>query len=124
MQVPLRISFRNTDGSSAFEYLIRRQAARLERFYDRITGCRVMFEAPHRHHRRGRSYHVAITLDLPRRQFAIGGIGRHAAGRKNAHAAIREAFDAAVRVIEDHARNLRGDTKTHAASGSDGSAGG
>ncbi|MGZ5863734.1 MAG: HPF/RaiA family ribosome-associated protein [Methyloceanibacter sp.] len=32
---------------------------------------------------------------------------------EDVYVAIRDAFDAAVRQVEDHVRRMRGDTKTH-----------
>ena len=49
MQIPLQISFRNMDASDAVEADIRDKVGKLDRFYERITGCRVIVEAPHRH---------------------------------------------------------------------------
>jgi ribosome-associated translation inhibitor RaiA len=38
MQIPLQISFRNMDPSPAVEERIRKKAAKLQRFHDRIIG--------------------------------------------------------------------------------------
>ena len=54
MQIPLQISFRNMDPSPAVEARIREKAAKLERFHDRIIGCTVVVEAPHRSQNQGK----------------------------------------------------------------------
>ena len=54
MPIPLQISFRNMDPSPAVEARIRKKAEKLERFHDRIIGCTVVVEAPHRHHHKGK----------------------------------------------------------------------
>jgi hypothetical protein len=41
----------------------------LEQFYDRITSCRVVVEAPNRHHREGRLYHIRVDLKAPGREI-------------------------------------------------------
>ena len=41
MEIPLQISFRNMDPSPAVEERIRKKAAKLERFHDRIIGCTI-----------------------------------------------------------------------------------
>ncbi len=45
MQIPLQLAFRDVASSSAVEDAIRRRARTLERFSDRITGCRVLVQA-------------------------------------------------------------------------------
>lgn len=50
MAYPLQITFRNMAPSAAIEASIREKAAKLEVFYERIMSCRVIVEAPHRHH--------------------------------------------------------------------------
>jgi len=42
MQLPLQISFRDIPPSAAVEAKIRERADKLERYYDRINGCRVV----------------------------------------------------------------------------------
>ncbi len=58
MQAPLQIAFHNLDCSEAVKGLIEEKVAWLEHTYDRITRCRVVVEAPHKHHRHGNQYQV------------------------------------------------------------------
>ena len=53
MQIPIEISFRNMDHSEFVEADVRKHASKLEEFFDRIVRCRVVVEAPHRHHHLG-----------------------------------------------------------------------
>ena len=53
MQVPLEVSFENCPPSEALSAEIARHAARLEKFSDRITSCRVVVHAPETRHRHG-----------------------------------------------------------------------
>ena len=48
---PLEISFRDIDHSPAVETRIRKEAAKLHRFHQRITACRVVVAAPELHKR-------------------------------------------------------------------------
>ena len=66
MQIPLQIIFRHMDSSDAVEAKIRERAEKLERFAENITRCRVIVEAPHKHHHRGQLYSVKIEITLPR----------------------------------------------------------
>lgn len=92
--------------SDAVEAAIRRKAAKLEKFHPRIVSCRVVVEQLARHKRRGRPFAVRIDLKVARREFAINHDHD-----KDPQIAVREAFLAARRVLEDHARRLRGNGK-------------
>jgi ribosome-associated translation inhibitor RaiA len=112
MTLQLQISFRNMEPSPAIEAKLRKQAEHLGRLFDRITACRVVIAAPHRHQRRGKLYDVSIDLSVPGRKLAVS----HARPRDQAHEdidiAIRDAFEAAGRLLQDHARRARGDVKS------------
>lgn len=112
MQIPLEIDYRNLEPTPALKGAIRKRADKLERFYDRITGCHVTVEAPHRHHHKGKQYQVHIRLTLPGKVLAV----THDSGKQaheDAYVAIRDAFAAAQRQLEDYVRIRRGATKTH-----------
>ena len=56
---------RNLDGSLAIEKQVRPRVRKLERLAPDRMACRVMIEAPHRHHHQGTIYHVRIDATLP-----------------------------------------------------------
>ncbi len=102
MQVPLQIVFEHIGHSDALEASVRKEALRLERFYDRITSARVVIGRPQHHHHRGDAYSVRIHLEVPGGQDIVvsrepGATGRH----EDAHVTIRDAFDAAGRQLQD-----------------------
>jgi len=113
MPVPLEISFRNMDPSAAVEARIREKAIKLERFFDRIVGYEVTVEAPHRHHHKGKLYNVRIDITLPGSDVHVGHAGPLDHAHEDVYVAIRDAFDAAIRQLEDHVRRMRGDVKSH-----------
>lgn len=115
MQIPLQISFKDMDPSPAIEARVRQKAARLERFHDRIVGCRVTVEAPHRHHHKGKLFNVRLDVSVPGKDVLVGHTGPINHAHEDVYVAIRDVFDAAVRRLEDHARRLRGDVKVHEA---------
>jgi ribosome-associated translation inhibitor RaiA len=88
--------------------------AELEKVFDRITSCRVMIEAPHQHQRKGRLFHVRVDLTVPGGELLVRRDPAEHHAHKDVYVAIRDAFDAAVRQLEDHARKLRGDVKSRA----------
>ena len=117
MQIPLQISFRNMDPSPAIEAVVREKAAKLDRFFERIVSCGVTIEAPHRRHHKGKLYKVRIDIGMPgKKAVHVTQEGPKNQAHEDVYVAIRDAFDAAVRRVEDHARRLRGDVKSHASS--------
>jgi cold shock CspA family protein len=113
MQVPLQISFRNMPPSPAVEADIREKTAKLEEFYDRITSVRVVVETPHRQHRQGKLFHVRVDVRVPGRELVVRREPAQHHEYEDVHVAVRDAFDAAKRQIEDYAREMRGTVKTH-----------
>jgi ribosomal subunit interface protein len=108
MAIPLQITFRNMLPSLAVRARIEEQAEKLVRFNDRLMSCRVVVRAPHRHHRKGRLYEVSIDAKVPGSEIAVN----HAPGGNHAHqdiyVAVRDAFNALTRRLEDAARIRRG----------------
>jgi ribosomal subunit interface protein len=113
MQVPLQVSFRNTPPSPAIEAAIREKAAKLEEFFDRITSARVVVETPHRQHRQGKLFHVRIDLRVPGREIVVSRDPAQHHAYEDVYVAIRDAFDAAKRQLEDYAREARREVKAH-----------
>jgi cold shock CspA family protein len=131
MQSPLQITFRNITPSATIEEWVRTEAVKLDSFYNRVMGCRVTIEVPHRHHRKGSPYHIRIDLTVPGEEIVVKrepslshraqqlgetDIKKHLEVRtphKNLRAAINDAFRAAGRRLQDHARRQRGDIKSH-----------
>ena len=113
MQIPVQVTFKNMDAAPAVEAKIRERAAKLDRFYDRILGCHVVVEAPHRHHRKGRAYRVKIVLTVPGRDVEVTREGPENPAHADILVAVRDAFESAKRRLQDHARELRGQVKAH-----------
>jgi cold shock CspA family protein/ribosome-associated translation inhibitor RaiA len=130
---PVQITFRHIRPREALEEVIRDRAAWLETFYPNIVGCRVLIETPHRHRERGRHLRVRIELSLPGEDVVVSheptlhatlkDVEEEAhhkgddieAVHKYAEVAVREAFDAVRRRLQDFARRQRADVKTHEA---------
>lgn len=116
MILPLQITFRHMDPSPVLEARIRELASRLEKFSEHIMRCHVIVEPPDHHHHQGFLYAFRIIITLPDAEIAI----RHAHPADHAHedpyVALRDAFRAARRNLEDYERKHRGDVKRHAAS--------
>lgn len=113
MQLPLQITFRNMTSSPAVEAHIRERAEALDRFFGRIIACRVVVEARAHHHRKGKLYHLRVDLTVPGREIVVKRDPSEHHAHEDILVAVRDAFDAARRQLEDHARTSRGDIKAH-----------
>jgi ribosomal subunit interface protein len=111
MQTQLQITFRGMSSTESIESYVRSRADKLERFSDRITGCHVVIEIPHRHKLHGNHHRVRIDLVVPGEEIVVS---RDPAERKVAedlYASIDAAFDDAKRRLEEHVRVQRHDVK-------------
>lgn len=138
IKIPLQITFKGVEPSEAIEAQVRAAAEKLDEFYHDIMGCRVLVEIPHKHHRKGKQYHVRIDLTVPGSEFVIRRspklltdtptrfpkapddvaleesreLSKHAV-HDDIQLSIRDAFDAARRKLQDYARRRRGVVKLH-----------
>lgn len=115
MQNPLQISFRGMDPSPAVEDRIRDRAERLDRFHPRITSCNVVVEAPHKQHQHGNLFEVRIHLRVPGNELVVNREGPKDHAHEDVYVAVRDAFHAAERMLEDHVRRRDHRKKVHEA---------
>jgi ribosomal subunit interface protein len=113
MAIPVHITFRGFDSSSAIEEYVRRRAAKLATFSDRITQCRVTLESPHHHRRHGAAYRVRVEVSAPGAELVIGRTADDEQ-HQDLYAAVDIEFDRATRVLQDFVRRQRGEIKNHA----------
>ncbi len=113
MKIPLQVTFRGIPHSDAIEARVREKAEKLDQFFPDIMGCRVVVESQHKHQQHGNLYHVSIDLTVPRRELAVTRAPQARQAHEDVYVAIRDAFDAARRRLEDYARELQGNVKTH-----------
>jgi ribosome-associated translation inhibitor RaiA len=112
MILPLQITFRGMAPSPALEARIRVLASRLERFSDHIRRCHVIVQTLAHHERHGFLYDFRIDITVPEGEIAI----RHAHPADRSHedpyVALRDAFRAARRKLEDYERKRRHQVKS------------
>jgi ribosome-associated translation inhibitor RaiA len=111
MQVPLQVTFRDVPQSAAVDADIRKHAAALETVCDDMTSCRVTIESPARHKHQGRLYAAHVDVTVPAGEIVSTRGHEH----EDLHVAIRDAFEAVRRRLEDHVRRRRGQVKLHRA---------
>jgi cold shock CspA family protein/ribosome-associated translation inhibitor RaiA len=89
MQSPVQVTFRDIQPSDAVSAHVEKRAAKLDTFFDRITHCHVVVEAPNRTHKHGPRYHVRIDLRVPGKELVVS------------------------KIPEERMEELQPDTKTH-----------
>lgn len=112
MQLPLQVTFRNMEHSDPIETLVRQKATRLDRFAAHVMGCRVVVEPAGKHHQQGNLYRVCIDLTVPGEEIAVTRAPDEHTEHRDVQVALRDAFDAARRQLEDYLRRRRGYVKT------------
>ncbi len=131
MILPIQITFRNLEPSETVEKWIREEAAKLDEFYNRIMGCRVVVEIPSRRRKWGGLYHVRIDLTVPGAELVVkrqpslhssirqkgeAKIAKHSevqTPHRELRQAINDAFKDMGRQLQDFAHRHRRAVKTH-----------
>lgn len=101
MQTPLQITFRDMPHSDALDTHIREKAQKLEQFFSGLIGCRVVLEQSGKHRQQGNPFNVRIDLTVPGSEIVVDR-----QENMDVYVALRDAFDAAKRQLEDYARQL------------------
>jgi ribosomal subunit interface protein len=114
-----QIIWQNLSPSDTIETKIRKHIAKLEKFADRLSDCRVVIEVPHRHHHQGNIYHVQIHLTVPGEELIINRQPPEQQEHQDLNLAIGDAFESAERQLKEYARQRRGEIKTHVGGESD-----
>jgi cold shock CspA family protein len=114
MQVPVEITFQHCEPSEEVRSAIANQVQRLEKFSHRVTSCQVVVVGPQTRHRRGDLFNVDVRIAMPDHKDVVVD-KRHGDAPEHEHVlvAIKDAFDAAVRQVEDAVRDMRGQVKEH-----------
>lgn len=96
MKLPLTIAAHDFELTDPIEALIREKATKLEKFNGRVIGCNVTVQGPPKHHRNGGEIGVRIDLTVPGHEYVI-----NQKASPDVNVAIRDAFDAARRKLEE-----------------------
>jgi cold shock CspA family protein/ribosome-associated translation inhibitor RaiA len=98
------------------EDTIREKAALLDTFASNITSCRFVIEPSGKHRQHGGQFHAHIDVTLPGGEIVSTHEPDAHKEYKDLHIAIRDAFNAVVRQLEDYVRVHRGDVKRRSGS--------
>lgn len=107
MPTQTEVHFHGIEKSEAVEARIVEKVAKLGKYFERLTRARVVVEATHRNAQRPLAYLIKIELSVPGRKPIIVSHERATSqGNDDLQLAIRDAFEAAARKIEDLSRKL------------------
>jgi ribosomal subunit interface protein len=104
----IQVTFRDIPYSESLEAHINEHADKLREFFDQIISCRVVLTIPQNHKHNGKIYNVKINLVVPGKEIVVSK-----QEDEDIYVAIRDAFNALDRQLEDYLRRRRGDVKTH-----------
>ncbi len=128
MLLPAQIAFRDIEDHTGLDDYVQKEAAKLERFYSRISSCRVIVERPQRA-ASSKLYHVRIDLGVPNEELVVKHVpslhgtlqdiqtqksrreAKSVLVHKNPKRAIHEAFQEMGRQLQDYARRQEGAVK-------------
>ena len=113
MKIPVMVTFHGLEPSEAVEKRVRGLVAKLGKYFERVTSCRVGIACPHQHKHRGRLYSVRIDLTVPEAEIVVNKDHELDHSHEDVYVAIRDSFDAARRRLQDHVRKIRFDIKGH-----------
>ncbi len=98
----IHITIRDMPDSLSLKETIRRKAEKLSQYFSKIHQCRIVLCMPQKHQHQGKLYSLRIELTAPGKEFAVS----HKLN-ENIGIAIRDAFDALRRQLEDFAQKQR-----------------
>ncbi|MGH9367094.1 MAG: HPF/RaiA family ribosome-associated protein [Thermoanaerobaculia bacterium] len=109
MPFPLQVQFLELPRSDLLEAKIRKKFEGLERYSASILACHVWVEKPLGHHRKGLLFDVQVRLTVPGEDLIIVA----QPPEDDVSVAIRNAFDAMRRRLQDYERRRRARLKAH-----------
>ena len=108
MKVELSVNYEHMQRSDELDARIREYVDQLEQRFGRIISCRVVVQAPHKHHRRGTHYHTRIHLHVPRGEIVVTREPPLNKAHEDVFVAVHDAFRAARRKLEERVRQHTG----------------
>ena len=112
MHEPTQVIFRGIPHSDYVEEKILSKSAKLQQFYKDIKHCRVTVDVQKKHHH-GNLYEIKIDVSVPNKEIVVNHKHHDEHSHEDIYVAIRDAFNAMQRKLEDHTNKRRGDIKSH-----------
>ena len=113
MEIPTQVTFRHMKASPSLEERVRDLTMRLGRFSPQILRCRIVIDGPQGRHLQGESFDVRLAISVPGREISVSHSRVNDPAHVDAYLAVRDAFMAARRKLQDYERERRLDVKEH-----------
>lgn len=102
MNVQPEITYRSVEKTEAIDSLVNSKIAKLEKFCDHISSCRVAIEKAHDHPSSGSPYRVRLDITVPpSHELAVDRSPDNGNQYEPVDAVIRHAFDAMERQLKE-----------------------
>lgn len=109
MALPLiQITVRDLPNTEAIENRVRLKLEKLERFYERIESIHVVIDEEQKHQNQGKLFSVNIDVLVPHKKIVV-----NKQQNVDLYVAMRDAFAAVTRQLEEYSRKQRGYVKAH-----------
>lgn len=108
MQIQPRITLLDVPQSQAIETDIRDKIEKLETFYPHMTRCDVVIKQEQKHTHTGKLYRPRITVSVPGEKINVN----HACN-EDVYVALRDAFSATRRRLQEYSCRQHGNIKHH-----------
>ncbi|MEI7950970.1 MAG: ribosome-associated translation inhibitor RaiA [Gammaproteobacteria bacterium] len=95
-----QVLFRGIEYSGAVEEAVQKRLEKLERYSDKIQSLKVILEAPHNNHHKGRVYHVGVEALMPNHDIVVAHDHHDNHAHEDIYVAIRDAFNAVERRLK------------------------
>jgi cold shock CspA family protein/ribosome-associated translation inhibitor RaiA len=109
--IPTKVICREFDLSEAMSDAIDKHIEKLEDYSKDLMHCEIVVTAPHRHHHKGKIYHINIRIHTRNGDIIVNHQPEKNHAHEDFYVSLRDSFRAARRMVEDHARKLRGPAK-------------
>jgi len=113
MQREANITWRGLEPTPFHDAEVRKYIDELDETSPRITGVDVVIERPHRSGQSGELFHVRVDVQLPGEVIVVTRDPPEHHAHEELHVAMRDAFRAARRRLEDHGRVVHGKLRPH-----------
>jgi ribosomal subunit interface protein len=95
-----QVLFRGIEHSQAVEDAVLKRLEKLNRYSDKIQSMKVILEAPHNNHHKGRVYHVGVEALIPNHDIVVAHDHHDKHAHEDIYVAIRDAFNAVERRLK------------------------
>jgi ribosome-associated translation inhibitor RaiA len=115
MKVPVEITYRDVEKTDYLDDLIHKKIAKLERYCNYMSSCRIVVEKIHDRPKSGSPYRVRLDITVPPgHELAASENPGEGIQYESLEAVIRDAFEAARRQLVELVQRQRDEVKTHA----------